>query len=95
MENIYHKINIIKNKLENLNSNTTYKYDQLCRIKYIEKSMNDTIDMLDDLELSFELNKGDELSDEIVNRLEENIKTEEIINKFTPLILAYSVYNNI
>ena len=95
MDDLYHKNNIIKKKLDTLNSNNSYKYDQICRIKYLEKTMNEIINMLDDLELSFEMNKDNELSDEMQNRLNDNLITEDIINRFTPLILAYSTYNNI
>ena len=94
MDNINRSFDLIREKIMNLNNINELKAEQKCRIKYIEKHMNDLIDMLENLELSF-LKDNNILSDEIKYKINENIKVDEIINIFTPLILAYSINNNI
>merc|ERR1711959_75616 len=87
---------LINEKISKLIENNNELYtDQICRIKYIEKCQSDLLEMIDNLKISFEFNKNIELSDEIKNKIKEDLYNEEIINKFTPYILAYSVCNNI
>jgi hypothetical protein len=96
MDTIKSQSILINKKISKLiiNNNELYT-DQICRIKYIEKFQNDLLEMIDNLKISFELNKNSELSDEIINKIQEDLYNEEIIKKFTPYILAYSVSNNI
>ena len=53
MDNINRSFDLIREKIINLDNINDLKAEQKCRIKYIEKHMNDLIDMFEDLELSF------------------------------------------
>ena len=93
IESIEDKCILIKNKLNNIHkkyNNDIFK-EQEIRLSYIETDLDKILESISDLEISFYKYKDSEsLSNEIVQEIANEKIVNDVVNSFTPIILAYS-----
>lgn len=86
IQQIEENVNKIKNRIEN-----SMKIDTYLKIKLLQNDIQEIIDKTDDIYLSFYNNDSWDLSEEEINKININIETKEMYNKFFPLMILYKI----
>lgn len=93
IKSIEEKCVLIKNKVNNIytkNNKDIFK-EQEVRLSYIETDLDKILESIGDLEISFLKYKDNEnLSDEMKEEIDNEKIVNNVVNSFTPIILAYS-----
>ena len=93
IKSIEDKCILIKNKVNNIHKkyNSDIFKEQEVRLSYIETDLDKILESISDLEISFFKYKDNEhLSDDIKQEIQNEYIVNDVVNSFTPIILAYS-----
>ena len=92
LELLENKCNILQSKIKLIKKNNEIlDNEQLYRIYYLQKDFDNIIESINELELSFYKNNKN-LSNNIIEKINNEKIVENIVDTFSPFILAYSNY---